>query len=293
MFLNKQKSKFNIDMSDGRDLNYYLNLTKDYSHNNKFFVENINGFNVVDDSKFKYGTKARFADFMISKIKSDSLVYVAPRSGFAAYSLIYLAKKYNKKLFLFMPSSKEASKHQLRVIEEGATPIFLRTPAMPTLNSWAKKFAANTGSYYIPFGLKHELVTAGGVRIVHDCFKDQKVDNLWTVFSTGVLSRILQIAFHKTNFNSVAVARNVQDGELGSSKFYSYHKKFSAESHFECPFDCINTYDLKGWEYMNKYGKKGDWFWNVAGNMPEPTIKPSDINSERDWGDFSDMIKFL
>jgi hypothetical protein len=44
---------------------------------------------------------------------------------------------------------------------------------------------------------------------------------------------------------------------------------------------------------MKKYGKEGDYFWNVARNMPKPDIKPSDIDSDRSWGDHRDMQKYL
>jgi hypothetical protein len=44
---------------------------------------------------------------------------------------------------------------------------------------------------------------------------------------------------------------------------------------------------------MKRYGKEGDWFWNVARNMQKPTIKPSDVDSERQWGDKTDMQKYL
>jgi hypothetical protein len=293
MFENKATDQSNLDLEGGRDLNYYLEMTKDYKSDAEFKIKQLEGFNVIDDGEFQYGTKARMGDFMISRVKEDTLVYVAPRTGYAPYSLTYLAKKYNKKLVLFMPASKQASEHQLRVIEDGATPIFLRTAAMPTLNAWAKQFAQKTGAKYLPFGLKHEEVVAGGVRIFHDALKDLNIPDMWTVFSTGVLSRTLQIALPNTAFNAVAVARNVQPGELGRARFYTYDKAFTRESKAHVPFDCIKTYDAKGWEYMKKYGKQGDWFWNVARNMPKPTIKPSDVDSERQWGDKSDMDKYL
>jgi hypothetical protein len=232
-------------------------------------------------------------DFMISQVKEDAMVYVAPRTGYAPFSLCHLAKKYNKKLYLIMPASKEASEHQLTAIEYGGIPIFLRIPAMPTANIWAKQFSEKIGAKYLPFGLKHELVVAGGVRIFHDAFKDKIIPNMWTVFSTGVLSRTLQIALPNTKFNAVAVARNVQEGELGRAKFYSHDKPFLKESRIIPPFDCIQTYDAKGWELMKKHGNLGDWFWNVAKNMPKPTIKPSDIDSDRAWGDHRDMQKYL
>jgi hypothetical protein len=280
-------------MSDGRDLNYYLEMTKDYKPDFEFKLKQIEGYNVIDDGDFQYGTKAKMGDFMISQVKEDTLVYVAPRTGYAPYSLTYLAKKYNKKLVLFMPASKEASEHQLRVIEDGATPIFLKTPAMPTINGWAKEFAQKIGAKYLPFGLKHEQVVAGGVKIFHEAFKDKVIPRMWSVFSTGVLSRTLQIALPNVDFSAVAVARNVQPGELGRAKFYTYHKEFLKECDSDTPFDCIKTYDAKGWEYMKKYGQLGDWFWNVARNMPKPTIKPSDIDSQREWGDKTDITKYL
>ena len=125
MFENKATDQSNLDLEGGRDLNYYLEMTKDYKPDAEFKIKQLEGFNVIDDGEFQYGTKAKMGDFMISQVKEDTLVYVAPRTGYAPYSLSYLAKKYNKKLVLFMPASKEASEHQLRVIEDGATPIFL------------------------------------------------------------------------------------------------------------------------------------------------------------------------
>jgi len=293
MYINKSTDQSNLDMSDGRDLNYYLEMTKDYKPDFEFKLKQIEGYNVIDDGDFQYGTKAKMGDFMISQVKEDTLVYVAPRTGYAPYSLTYLAKKYNKKLVLFMPASKEASEHQLRVIEDGATPIFLKTPAMPTINGWAKEFAQKIGAKYLPFGLKHEQVVAGGVKIFHEAFKDKVIPRMWSVFSTGVLSRTLQIALPNVDFSAVAVARNVQPGELGRAKFYTYHKEFLKDCDSNTPFDCIKTYDAKGWEYMKKYGQLGDWFWNVARNMPKPTIKPSDIDSQREWGDKTDITKYL
>lgn len=293
MFLNKCTTTESLDETNGRNLQYYLDLTKDYKHDYKFTVKQIEGFNVVDDGDFEFGTKAKMGDFMISQVKEDAMVYVAPRTGYAPFSLCYLAKKYNKKLYLIMPASKEASQHQLTAIEYGGIPIFLRIPAMPTANIWAKQFAEKIKAKYLPFGLKHELVVAGGVRVFYDNFKYSDIKEMWTVFSTGVLSRTLQIALQNTGFNAVAVARNIQEGELGRAKFYSHDRPFLKESRILPPFDCISTYDAKGWEFIKKYGKEGDWFWNVARNMPKPSIKPSDIDSDRVWGDHKDMQKYL
>ena len=292
MFLNKATDQSNLDLANGKDLQYYLDLTKDYKHDFTFTIKDIEGFKVIDDGEYEAGTKAKFADFMISQVQEDDLVYVAPRVGMAPLSLCYLAKKYNKKLYLFMPSSKEASEHQLLAIERGAIPIFVRIAAMPTANIYAKRFAEKMGFKFLPFGLKTEMVVAGGVRVIHDCLADKNISTMWSVFSTGVLSRTLQIALPNASFNAVAVARNIQPGELGRARFFTHTKKFTQDSDIIPPFDCIRTYDAKGWEFIKKFGKQGDWFWNVARNMPTPTIKAKDVDSQREWGDMKDVLRY-
>jgi hypothetical protein len=293
MYLNKTKGDSNLDLANGRNLQYYLDLTKDYKHDFTFTIKDIDGFKVIDDGEFLYGTKAKMADFFISQIREEALVYCCPRTGYAPFSLCYLAKKYNKKLYLIMPASKEASEHQRTAIEYGGIPIFLRIPAMPTANIWAKQFAEKIGAKFIPFGLKHEMVVAGGIRIFHDNFKDMDIKTMWSVMSTGVLSRSLQIALPNTEFHAVAVARNIQDGELGRAKFYTHSKPFLKEAKIIPPFDCIRTYDAKGWELLKENGKPGDWFWNVAANMPKPNLKVEDIDSDRIWGDHRDLKQYI
>lgn len=293
MYLNKTKGDSNLDLANGRNLQYYLDLTKDYKHDFTFTIKDIDGFKVIDDGEFLYGTKAKMADFFISQIREEALVYVAPRTGYAPFSLCYLAKKYNKKLYLIMPASKEASEHQRTAIEYGGIPIFLRIPAMPTANIWAKQFAEKIGAKFLPFGLKHEMVVAGGIRIFYDNFKDMDIKTMWSVMSTGVLSRSLQIALPNAEFHAVAVARNIQDGELGRAKFYTHSKPFLKEAKIVPPFDCIRTYDAKGWELLKENGNPGDWFWNVAANMPKPSLKVEDVDSDRVWGDHSDISKYV
>ena len=298
MFKNKQKTNNNKDAFFNdleKSLHHYLELTKNFKSSFKdFVVKDIDGFKVIDESESNpVGAKARLGEFLIQNIKQKEIVYVQPRRGFAGISLSYLCKKYNKDLTLIMPSSKEPSPHQTLCIEYGAKPIFVRIAAMPNANRLAKIYAEQTGAFFVPLGLQHELVTAGAVRCFYDFFKDkEKPKTMWSVISTGVLSRSLQIALPETEFNCVAVARNIQEGELGRANFYSYHKPFNSLSdNIPNKFNCEPSYDSKGWDYMLKYGKKGDWFFSVAGEAPKPKLKSSTINSYRDWNDFSDLKK--
>ena len=40
---------------------------------------------------------------------------------------------------------------------------------------------------------------------------------------------------------------------------------------------------------MKELGQPGDWFFNVAGNAPLPTLDKSTIDSYRDWRDYKDF----
>ncbi len=299
VFLNKQEGLDNKDLRD-KNLEYYLKLTEGFKSSfDDFKVIESEGFKIIDESQAcPVGYKARSGEFLLSKLKDKGvkeIVYVQPRKGFAGISLSYLCRKYDIALTLVMPSSKKSSPHQRLCIEYGAKPLFLRVAAMPNANSMAKKYADATGAYFIPLGLNHEYVVAYGVRLIHEFFKDKEhPKRMWSVISTGVLSRTLQIALPNTEFFNVAVSRNIQQGDLGRAKFMSYHKVFNQKSDvIPEHFDCEEAYDSKGWDYMTKYGKDGDWFFNVAGNAPETTLLEDDIDSYRDWRDLRDFKNIL
>lgn len=253
------------------------------------------GFKVVREDMMGFGSKCRFGDILVQKAESDTLVYVQPRYGFAGISLAYLAKKYNKRLVLFSPSQKEISDHQAICVERGAEMKFKRIAAMPVLNSHAKKWAEENGAFFIPLGLKHELVTAAAVKVAYDIAeKHGYPEEVWSAISTGVLSRSLQIAWPDAEFNGVAVARNIQKGERGRAKIWSHPKAFNqnVNPEFNPPFPSALNYDAKAWEFMKKHGNPGAWFWNVGGDpKPDSTETKIITDSERAWGEIkeSDM----
>ena len=262
---------------------YYLNLAKDWEDPNpKPIIETHDGIRVVRDDLL-VGSKVRGGDCLISSIKQKTLVYVQPRTGLAEVSLLEVAKRHNKKVKLFMPSSKQISHHQACCIERGADYEFHRIAAMPNLNAIAKKWAdEQADAYFIPLGLKHELVTAGFVKVASQIPEPEEV---WTVISTGVLHRALQIAWPNAKFNCVAVSRNMKRGEIGHENIISAPEPFTtAIKEGLPPFPTVNTYDGKAWRYIPKNTKKDILFWNVG---TEPILKDESIytkiKSYRKW----------
>ena len=262
---------------------YYLNLAGDWEDPNpKPVVKVHEGVRVVRDDLL-VGSKVRGGDCLVSNIKEKTLVYVQPRTGLAGVSLLDVAKRHGKKVKLFMPSSKRISHHQACCIEQGAEYEFHRIAAMPNLNAIAKRWAdENDDAYFIPLGLKHELVTAGFVKAASQIKEPEEV---WTVISTGVLHRALQIAWPNATFHCVAVSRNMKSGEIGHDRIISHTLPFTtAITEGLPPFPSVATYDAKAWAAIPKNADRDILFWNVGAN---PTLNDESIyeriDSYRKW----------
>ena len=262
---------------------YYLSLCDGWTPYNEAPIVRVHdGVRVVRDD-LTIGTKTRAGDLLAAKCGNSTLVYCQPRTGLAGVSLLDVAKHHNKKVVLFMPSSKEVSLHQACCIEQGAEVHFHRIAAMPNLNKKAKEYAEKHGDYFVPLGLKHELATAG---IVHTASQIPEPEEVYVAISTGVLARALQIAWPNAKFTCVAVARNLKSGELGRAKVISEPLQFtqSEKPHNLPPFPTIDTYDGKVWKYIPKNTNRDILFWNVG---TEPCLQDHTIydriDSYRQW----------
>ena len=286
---NHVEDGFNIDvgmMQPEEAKEYYLDLAQFWTDPNPAprIVEH-EGIRVVRDDDL-VGSKVRGGDCLISSLPRhiDTIVYVQPRTGLAGVSILDVAKRHNKSVRLFMPSSKKISHHQACCIEQGAEVSFHRIAAMPNLNKIAKEWAdQKENAFFVPLGLKHRMVTAGIVKVASQIKEPEQV---WVATSTGVLTRSLQIAWPNAEFVSVAVSRNMKAGELGRAKVISEPRAFTAHESKENlpPFPNIDTYDGKVWKYIPKHSDKDILFWNVG---KEPVLHDDTLyettDSYRKW----------
>jgi hypothetical protein len=268
----------------------YLELTKDFkSLLPEIIIKEHEGVKVVrEDLSVIGGTKTRAGEFLVSQTKKNTLVYVVPRVGHAGIAIMELAKLYNKEVIFFMPACKEISNHQSYIINMGPKDvIFERIAAMPNLNRLAKKYAEQKGYEFLPFGLNHPYTIAGFVRTCENLLKNyEEPEELWSVVSTGVLTRGIQIGFPNTKMKGVCVARNMKQGELGRTEIISEPLDFLKDEKKENlpEFNTVPSYDGKGWKYVPKNSNKNVWFWNVAGNINCPdNFDKSKINSWKSW----------
>lgn len=256
------------------------------------------GGNILDFSTSECGFKAHAAEKLIASINRP-MAYVAPRVGHAAEAIAYLCEKYEKEVVFFAPGSAEVSKHQAVVLAyKGSQLRFVRTPAMPTINHWVKKWCKQHNYEYLPFGLTNSpMVTAGIVKLCADFVKDyRKPYEVFCAVSTGTMIRGLEIGFKNSFTRGIAVARNIKEGETGFAKIVSYDLPFLKPGRvLPKTFKTTSTYDAKAFEIFKLFGSENSLFVNVGSDeqiekrLKDLPIQMCDIDSKREWGDLSDF----
>jgi len=249
---------------------------------------------VVRDDLFEFGTKARAVSAVLHQPvygRADTIVYVAPRAGWAPISLTKVARIMGKRVILFCPAAKELSQHQRAAYELGAELRFVKIAAMPVLQRYAKDFAKARGYTFFPLGLAVPGAVAGLAKVAV-CLDLGKVEEVWCVMSTGVLSRALQVAWPKARHFGVAVARNLHEGEKGVATVLSHPLPFLKDAPFNerPPYPSATNYDAKAWKFVVSNASNNAVVWNVAGEL-SMTFKKKPPISARAWGDLSDLEK--
>jgi len=282
---------------------YYLNMHRDGSNFKSRLphvpVQTHLDRKIVRCDLSGLGFKAIAAEKLISSIKSDVLVYCAPRAGHAPLAIAELARMYGKKAVFFAPASAQASTHQICTIALGAELRFVKIAAMPVLNSYAKKWAESNNATFLPFGLANiPEVTAGIVDFADRLAKEYgEPEEFWCATSTGTMIRGLQIAWPNARAKSIAVARNIHKGEIGEANLTSATVPFLRSSKVQPPFPTTAAYDAKAWEPCLTEGSNGSWFINVGCDVKiqeiSKSIDPKSVNSARVWGDHSDLVRPL
>ena len=91
-------------------------------------------------------------------------------------------------------------------------------------------------------------------------------NEVWTVGSSGTLTRGLQMAWPQAEFHCVSVGHAMGLKQLGRAKLYKCELEFSrpVNAEDEPPFPSAPTYDAKAWKFIKKYASKNSMFWNVG-----------------------------
>jgi hypothetical protein len=239
-------------------------------------IELHNGIHVVRDDLLNYGSKIRFVDYFIGHAPENKKVTEwvfgsCPATGYAQISLPVVCKRYEKKAVLFMAerSMDKLHDYQKRGIELGTIYHWVK---MGMLNvTHAKKYTAEDPVHrrVLPLGLEHETVLSSIIKVARSL--PIKPKEVWSVGSSGTISRGLQLAFPDADIHVVQVGHTMKPREIGRAIHHISPYKFDKPVRINemPPFPSAPTYDAKGWKPMIDWyktnDKKGDvLFWNVG-----------------------------
>ena len=224
------------------------------------------GIKVVRDDLLDGGTKRRgFNVWVESNPDIQEWVYASPRQGYAQLSLAYACKDLGKKATVTVPKgtrywlTDEAEKLGCNIIE---VPMGYLT----NIQSKAKKYVQETeGAGLVPFGGDHPIIIEA-MKNVALSLDIEPPKEIWTVMSSGVLSRGLQMAFPNAKVYGVQIGHNTTEREIGRAKTFRSKYQFQQECKEEDrpPFPSSLTYDSKAWEFIKKHASEGALFWNVG-----------------------------
>ena len=229
-------------------------------------IEEHEKIQVVRDDLLGGGSKMRFADYLIkSNEEIEEWVYgSSPATGYAQISLAALCRRYGKKAVVFMADRAWDKLHdyQIKAIAEGADMRFVPNGMLSVTEKRARDYVEQdpTVRRLLHIGFDHPSVVASIIRVALSI--DIRPNEVWTVGSSGTLTRGLQLAWPDANFHCVTVGHK---GDYGRAKVYRCEIPFNKPAKVIPPFPSAITYDAKAWQFIKEHASKDALFWNVGG----------------------------
>ncbi len=258
--------------------------------------------NIIQDGYLLAGSKQRVANLFIKEIlKKDPsikhLLYAGVCNGFGAIASSYGAKRNNLECTVFLSKKSEDQKiddilrsRQIVTLQALDTNIYL----CPTydearslqydfgvVNRSKKYWDVKEGYYIVPKGMNDDDKIM--VNIMSKQMKKaskntilEKVKNprIWVISGSGGIAMSINKAFphaeifilligggkyrkkvsdYFKNYNNVKILKN--EKVLNNKKLLNNRKDY---------YNSIEEYDDLLWPYVKKYGKEGDFIWNVS-----------------------------
>jgi len=242
----------------------------------KLVIEQHDGFHIVRDDLLEGGSKRRFVDrYMREEIKEGAEEFVyggCPANGYAQLSLTLQANHYGKKAVFFMAKRSLDNLHpyQKQALDYGADIRWVPNGMLQVTKARAREYFYEDPirRRILPLGLEEKRVfedirdLAKNIEIVYSI----KISEIWSVGSSGTLTRGLQMAFPDKEVHCVSVGHKMAQHEIGRANLYLSKYKFTQEVKEEDkpPFPSVPTYDAKAWSIMKEHAKPNALFWNVG-----------------------------
>ena len=227
-------------------------------------VEEFDGIRVVRDDLLDGETKRRaFTMYVASRPDVKEFVYASPRQGYAQLSLAYACHDLGRKCTVTVPKG-EKTWLTIEAEKLGCNIIQVPMGYLSNIQHKARVYCEETESHLIPFGGDHPIIIEAMTRAALSL--DIQPKEVWTVMSSGVLSRGLQNAWPDAKVYGVQIGHNTTEEEMGRAE--TFRSKYTFQQ--ECkkderpPFPSSLTYDSKAWTFIKEKATEGALFWNVG-----------------------------
>lgn len=229
-------------------------------------VEEYDGIQVVRDDLLPGGTKRRgFSVFLEQNPEPKGWVYASPRQGYAQLALAYACRDFGKQAVITVPKGK---RYWLTDAAEelGAEIHEIPMGFLTNIQAKARYYVEEHPEFaLIPFGGDHPIIV-NAIKTVAENMDIDPPKEVWTVMSSGTLSRGLQLAWPDAKFYGVLIGHNTTDEERGRAETFrsKYQYRQDCKVAERPPFPSSLTYDAKAWTFVQEHASPGALFWNVG-----------------------------
>jgi hypothetical protein len=230
-------------------------------------IEEIEGIYVVREDLLPGGTKRRAAyNYVLRYPNINNWVYASPRQGYAQLALAYVCRDLGKKAIIYVPDSDEKTDLTLEAEAVGAEVNQVPNGMLTVIQRRAKdrvKGSEDTTAL-IPFGLDHPII----IQTIANFAKQLPITptEVWSVMSSGTLSRGLQTAWPEAKVYGVQIGHGTTEREMGRAITIPKRMPFQKDCPINerPPFPSSLTYDSKAWKHIKEMASPGALFWNVG-----------------------------
>lgn len=230
-------------------------------------LDNTN-FYLVGDHALPGGTKQRVLFDYLSASSSSEFVYASPRTGYAQVAIAYCARACGKRATIF--TLPEMSYLSSKAKEYGAKIRYVGdNSSLHQARAAAKEYCLATGAELLPFGLEDDrLIRDLSDRIRQAWPAEYKPKRIWLAVGSGMILRALKLVWPTgVTFLCVQVGKCIYEDVLQQIGSYIIHiapEEFWEGAVSPPPYPSVAGYDAKIWQFVQKYGRDGDFIWNVA-----------------------------
>lgn len=221
------------------------------------------GLFVVRDDLVLGGTKRCYADALIAGHRE--VVYASPAYGGAQIAIAHSAREQGAAATIFVAKRKAPHPRTLEAKAAGAKIVQVPNGYLSNVQAKAAAYCQTTGATMLPFGLE----TREAFKAIADLARAAaalagRIDEVWSVAGSGVLTRGLQAGIEASSFYCVRVGRELRPADVGKAIVIDSGQPFQENAKRPPPFPSCSNYDAKGWWPFITRGRGRRLFWNVA-----------------------------